>query len=206
MKLIGIVGTNSDTSTNRKLLQFMKKHFAETVEIDVCEIADIPAFDEPDDKNAPHGVQILSDKITNSDGVIIATPEYDHSIPAALKSVLEWLSYTTRPLIDKPVMIVGASHGSLGTSRAQAHLRQILDAPELKARILPGSEFFLGRSLEAFSQANDLLDTDKVTELEGDFAEFLSFLKITNEISRQNPEQTESKRQFVWEQVDGGIA
>ncbi len=192
MKLIGIVGTNSDTSTNRKLLQFMKKHFAETVEIDVCEIADIPAFDEPDDKNAPHGVQILSDKITNSDGVIIATPEYDHSIPAALKSVLEWLSYTTRPLIDKPVMIVGASHGSLGTSRAQAHLRQILDAPELKARILPGSEFFLGRSLEAFSQANDLLDTDKVTELEGDFAEFLSFLKITNEISRQNPEQTES--------------
>ncbi len=206
MKLIGIVGTNSDTSTNRKLLQFMKKHFAETVEIDVCEIADILAFDEPDDKNAPHGVQILSDKITNSDGVIIATPEYDHSIPAALKSVLEWLSYTTRPLIDKPVMIVGASHGSLGTSRAQAHLRQILDAPELKARILPGSEFFLGRSLEAFSQANDLLDTDKVTELEGDFAEFLSFLKITNEISRQNPEQTESKRQFVWEQVDGGIA
>ena len=206
MKLIGIVGTNSDTSTNRKLLQFMKKHFAETVEIDVCEIADIPAFDEPDDKNAPHGVQILSDKITNSDGVIIATPEYDHSIPAALKSVLEWLSYTTRPLIDKPVMIVGASHGSLGTSRAQAHLRQILDAPELKARILPGSEFFLGRSLEAFSQANDLLDTDKVTELEGDFAEFLSFLKITNEISRQNPEQTESKRQFVWEQVDGGTA
>ncbi len=206
MKLIGIVGTNSDTSTNRKLLQFMKKHFAETVEIDVCEIADIPAFDEPDDKNAPHGVQILSDKITNSDGVIIATPEYDHSIPAALKSVLEWLSYTTRPLIDKPVMIVGASHGSLGTSRAQAHLRQILDAPELKARILPGSEFFLGRSLEAFSQANDLLDTDKVTELEGDFAEFLSFLKITNEISRQNPEQTETKRQFVWEHIDGGMA
>ena len=206
MKLIGIVGTNSDTSTNRKLLQFMKKHFAETVEIDVCEIADIPAFDEPDDKNAPHGVQILSDKITNSDGVIIATPEYDHSIPAALKSVLEWLSYTTRPLIDKPVMIVGASHGSLGTSRAQAHLRQILDAPELKARILPGSEFFLGRSLEAFSQANDLLYADKVTELEGDFAEFLSFLKITNEISRQNPEQTETKRQFVWEHIDGGMA
>ena len=50
MKLIGIVGTNSDTSTNRKLLLFMKKHFEETVEIDVCEIADIPAFDEPDDK------------------------------------------------------------------------------------------------------------------------------------------------------------
>ncbi|TLQ16372.1 NADPH-dependent FMN reductase [Lactococcus raffinolactis] len=206
MKLIGIVGTNSDTSTNRKLLLFMKKHFEETVEIDVCEIADILAFDEPDDKKAPHEVQILSDKITNSDGVIIATPEYDHSIPAALKSVLEWLSYTTRPLIDKPVMIVGASHGSLGTSRAQAHLRQILDAPELKARILPGSEFYLGRSLEAFSQANDLLYADKVTELEGDFAEFLSFLKIKNEISRQNPEQTETKRQFVWEHIDGGMA
>lgn len=198
MKLIGIVGTNSDTSTNRKLLHFMAKHFAETVEIESCEIASIPAFNEPEDKHIPEEVQVLSDKIFVADGVIIATPEYDHSIPAALKSVLEWLSYTTRPLIDKPVMIVGASHGSLGTSRAQAHLRQILDAPELKARVLPGSEFFLGRSLQAFDNDNNLLDADKVVELEGDFAEFITFLTLMNEVSKTNPEQTTNKRHFAW--------
>lgn len=204
MKLIGIVGTNSDTSTNRKLLQFMSKHFAESAEIEICEIAEIPAFNEPEDKTAPAEIQAISDKIMGADGVIIATPEYDHSIPAALKSVLEWLSYTTRPLIDKPIMIVGASHGSLGTSRAQAHLRQILDAPELKARVLPGSEFFLGRSLEAFNAANDLLYADKVKELEGDFAEFLTFVRVTQDINQANPEQTAIKRNFAWETVNGG--
>ena len=56
--------------------------------------------------------------------------------------MIEWLSYTTRPLIDKPVMITGASLGALGSSRAQAHLRQILDAPEVKARIMPSAEFY----------------------------------------------------------------
>ncbi len=206
MNIIGIVGTNADSSTNRKLLQFMKQHFAKSATITICEIADIPAFNEPDDKTAPLEVKLLSEKITASDGVIIATPEYDHSIPAALKSVLEWLSYTTRPLIEKPVMIVGASHGSLGTSRAQTHLRQILDAPELKARILPGSEFFLGRSLEAFDETPTLLNQDKVGELEGDFAEFLSFADMTNEISKKNPEQAASKRKFSWENVNGGVA
>lgn len=207
MKLIGIVGTNSDTSTNRKLLQFMAKHFASTAEIESCEIASIPAFNEPEDKQIPEEVQGLSNKILAADGVIIATPEYDHSIPAALKSVLEWLSYTTRPLIDKPVMIVGASHGSLGTSRAQAHLRQILDAPEIKARVLPGSEFFLGRSLQAFDTDNNLLYDDKIKELEGDFAEFITFLKLTNEINKANPEQTAQKRNFAWlavEEENGG--
>ena len=55
-----------------------------------------------------------------------------------------------RALINKPTMIVGASLGLLGTSRAQAHLRQILDAPELKARVMPGTEFFLGQSEQEF--------------------------------------------------------
>src|SRR5699024_7809212 len=120
-----------------RLLQYMQKHFADKVEIEICEIEDIPIFDEPEDKTAPTTVQELSDKISAADGVIFATPEYDHSIPAVLKNAIEWLSYTTRPLIDKPVMIIGASLGALGTSRAQAHLRQILEAPELKALIMP---------------------------------------------------------------------
>ena len=104
-------------------------------------------------------------------------------------------------------MIVGASHGSLGTSRAQAHLRQILDAPEIKARVLPGSEFFLGRSLQAFDTDNNLLYDDKIKELEGDFSEFITFLKLTNEINKANPEQTANRRNFAWlavEDVNGG--
>jgi len=152
MKLIGIVGTNSTRSTNRRLLQFIQSHFSDQAEIELCEISDLPAFNEPEDRTAPAAVQALSEKIEAADGVIISTPEYDHSIPAVLKSMIEWLSYATRPLIDKPVMITGASLGALGSSRAQAHLRQILDAPEVKARIMPSAEFLLGHSMQAFDE------------------------------------------------------
>ncbi|MGM0174046.1 NADPH-dependent FMN reductase [Enterococcus sp. DIV0800] len=206
MKLIGIVGTNSSRSTNRQLLHYIQKHFSEQAEIEICEIKDLPAFNEPEEAVAPAAVKELSDKLDEADGVIISTPEYDHAIPAVLKSALEWLSYTTRPLIDKSVMIVGASHGSLGSSRAQAHLRQILDAPELKARIMPGMEFLLGRSLEAFDESGELVYGDKVTELEECFEEFQLFVTLTNQLTKDQRFKTEQKRNFTWEQAaNGGI-
>lgn len=195
MNLIAIVGTNSARSTNRKLLKFIKTHFTEQASIKLVEIDDIPAFNEPSDRQAPTQVQILSDKILSEDGVIISTPEYDQSIPAVLKSVLEWLSYTTQPLIDKPVLITGASLGSLGSSRAQAHLKQILDAPEIKARIMPSAEFLLAHSGQAFDNEGQLTNSEKVAELETIFAEFIQFVEITNQLLAA---QTKTEQAFSW--------
>lgn len=197
MKFVGIVGTNSARSTNRKLLQFMAKHFSNVAEIEVLEIKDLPAFNEPEDKTAPEAVAAFSQKILDADGVIISTPEYDHTIPAPLASALEWISYTSRALINKPTMIVGASLGALGTSRAQAHLRQILDAPELKARIMPGTEFFLGHSEQSLDAESNLVVPEKVEELEEHFAEFMEFVSITQQIVKDA--DTERKRKFAWE-------
>ncbi|GIN72372.1 FMN reductase [Bacillus sp. J14TS2] len=198
MNLLGIVGTNSDHSTNRLLLQFIEKHFADQANIEICEIKDLPAFNKPKDRKAPDEVQKLADKITEADGVIISTPEYNHSVPAILKSTLEWLSYTTQPLIDKPIMITGASYGKLGSSRAQAHLRQILDAPELKARIMPSSEFLVGYSLQAFDEDGHLKDEHKIEELEGIFQDFIHFVEITNQLIGKNHSQKKVQK-FSWE-------
>ncbi|RRK10447.1 NAD(P)H-dependent oxidoreductase [Lactiplantibacillus garii] len=203
MKLVGIVGTNATQSTNRQLLQYMQRHFADQAGLEICEIVDLPAFNEPEQHVAPAAVQTLSDAISAADGVIFATPEYDHSIPAALKSAIEWLSYTTRPLINKPVMIVGASNGSLGTSRAQAHLRQILEAPELKALVMPNVEYLLGHSLQAFDANGDLVDADKRHELDQAFNEFVAFVGLTEKLT---PTETffEQSRQFSWSQITNG--
>jgi NAD(P)H-dependent FMN reductase len=201
MKLVAIVGTNSGRSTNRKLLQFMAKHFANQAEIELLEIKNLPAFNEPEERVAPEAVDQFSKKILASDGVIIATPEYDHTIPAPLASALEWIAYTSRALINKPTMIVGASLGSLGTSRSQSHLRQILNAPELKARVMPGIEFFLGHSEQALDADSNLLVPEKVAELEENFAEFLVFAKITHVLVNQA--NTDRKRNFAWELVGG---
>lgn len=199
MKYLAIVGTNSDVSTNRMLLQYMQKHFTEQAEIQLFEIKDLPAFNEPEDEIVPEKVAELSAEIKSADGVIIATPEYDHAIPAVLKSALEWISYTSQALIDKPVLIVGASHGSLGSSRAQAHLRQILDSPELAARIMPSSEFLLGRSQEAFDSAGNLIYADKVTELDEIFREFMLFTEIISKLLAEKTVMVKTKK-FTWEQ------
>ena len=198
MKLVAIVGTNSDRSTNRKLLKFMQKHFSDKADIEVLEIKQLPAFNEPEDKLAPAEVQVFSEKILAADGVIISTPEYDHTIPAPLASALEWIAYTSRALINKPTMIVGASLGLLGTSRAQAHLRQILDAPELKARVMLGTEFFLGHSEQVLDDDYHLNNPEKVAELEEHFAEFQNFVELTKALVK--PEDTNRKKSFIWEE------
>uniref|UniRef100_UPI0003785878 NADPH-dependent FMN reductase n=1 Tax=Streptococcus sobrinus TaxID=1310 RepID=UPI0003785878 len=124
----------------------------------------------------------------------------DSTIPAPLSSTLEWIAYTSRPLINKPVMIVGVSLGLLGTSRAQAHLRQILDAPELKARVMPGNEFLLGHSEQVLTDEGELTNADKVAELEDCFAEFLEFVSLTNQLVKEA--DTKRKQAFAWEAAD----
>lgn len=201
MHFIAIVGSNAKQSTNRQLLAYMQREFKSQADIELFEIAGIPGFNEPEDRQAPASIMLLAQKIQEADGVIISTPEYDHSIPAALKSVLEWLSYSVQPLINKPVMITGASHGILGSSRAQTHLRQILDSPELKARIMPSSEFLLGQSLQAFDEKGDIKDEQTKAKLAQCFAEFLHFTQMTNQLLIESPIQTTP--QFSWLAEEG---
>ena len=88
-------------------------------------------------------LRLLYNKITRADGVIIATPEHNHTISASLKSVLEWLSYEVHPFENKPVMIVGASYYDQGTLVPKFTFVRFLDAPGVNAYTLPGNEFFL---------------------------------------------------------------
>ncbi|SJN56019.1 NADPH azoreductase [Vibrio ruber DSM 16370] len=198
MNYLAIVGTNSEVSTNRMLLQFMQRHFQAQAQLELYEIRDLPAFYEADDDQVPQEVTSLSDKIRQADGVIIATPEYDHAIPAVLKSALEWISYTSQALTDKPVLIVGASHGALGSSRAQAHLRQILDSPELAARLMPSSEFLLGKSQAAFNRSGQLIDEHKLAELDEIFREFVLFTEMITKLLSERTIIKKDKK-YAWQ-------
>lgn len=200
-KLVGLVGTNSDQSTNRKLLQFMQRNFADKAEIKLIEIRDIPTFNKPQDKQLPEIVQTIAAEIDEADGVIISTPEYDHAVPAALINALNWLSYGIFPFVDKPVMITGASYGTLGSSRAQAQLRQILDAPELKARIMPSSEFLLGHSLQAFDEENNLTDPEQVKKISALFEDFLVFITVTSQLINAHESNKKTAANFSWENI-----
>ncbi|MFD1123765.1 NADPH-dependent FMN reductase [Lentilactobacillus raoultii] len=181
-KYIGLVGTTTAKSTNRQLLKFMKRHFEKQATIELIEVSGLPMFNKPQDLKVPQRAVEIAKKINSSDGVIISTPEYDHAVPAVLMNALEWLSYGIHPLLDKPVMIIGASFGSLGTSRAQAHLRQMLDSPEIGARVMPSSEYLVGHVLEAFDKDGNLCDQEKIDQLDALFADFEQFVKISKEL------------------------
>lgn len=154
----------------------MKERFSVQATIEICELTDFPFFNKPVSKTAPETINRISEKIIAANGVVISTPEYDHTIPAALASLLEWFAYTTQPLKDKPIMITGASYGTLGTSRAQSHLRQILNAPELSGLLMPGREYLLGGSLQAFNDKGELMNSAKKEELDKYFEDFVRFV------------------------------
>ena len=200
LKLIAIVGTNSKRSTNRQLLQYMQKHFADKAEIELVEIKNLPVFNKPADKQIPAEAMEIVAKIEAADGVIIGTPEYDHSIPAVLMSALAWISYGVFPLLNKPIMITGASYGTLGSSRAQLQLRQILNAPEIKATVLP-DEFLLSHSLQAFDKNGDLVDLDVINKLDAIFDDFRIFVKITEKLRSAQEFLRKDAEEFDWENL-----
>lgn len=201
MKLLGIVGTNSVKSTNRQLLQYMQDHFADKATIELVEIKDLPTFNKPASRDLPDSVQELVAKLEEADGVIIGTPEYDHSIPAVLMNALAWVSYGVYPMLNKPVMITGASYGTLGSSRAQLQLRQILNAPELKATVLP-DEFLLSHSLQAFDKDGKLNDIETSQKLDAIFDDFRLFVKMTEKLSSAKELLRKEAEDFDWESLD----
>ena len=176
--IIAILGTNADYSHNRMVLTFMKEHFSEQASIEVIEISEFPMFKVSKNTETPKSILALSEKIEQSDGVIFATPEYDHTITAALKSVIEWLSFQVHPLEKKPVMIVGASYGVQGTVRAQSHLREILDSPGVNAHVLFGNEFMLGNAKDKFDYEKGLTCVKSTDFLEQCFKNFLDFVNL----------------------------
>ncbi len=164
-KLLGIVGSNVPTSTNRKLMNALKAQVSDQANVTIADLAALPLFDKPAKDAIPAVVTAFCQQVAAADGVIIATPEYDHSVPAVLLNALEWVAYSSRALANKPVLIIGAAYGKLGSDRAQAQLRQILLAPDLQAAVLPG-EFQLANSLAAFDDHGALLhpaDQDGLT-------------------------------------------
>ncbi|MBM7642532.1 NAD(P)H-dependent FMN reductase [Streptococcus loxodontisalivarius] len=180
MKIIGIVGSQAPFSHNRLLLQYIGYRFSHLFDLEILEIAGLPLFNQSDDQTDTPQIQNMVRKIEAADAVIIATPEHNHTISAVLKSCLEWLSFNVHPFDGKPVMIVGASYYQQGSSRAQLHLRQILDAPGVNAMVLPGNEFLLGNCKEAFDEKGFLKDEGTAKFLETCLTNFLKFLAVIN--------------------------
>ncbi|MDQ0269621.1 NADPH-dependent FMN reductase [Cytobacillus purgationiresistens] len=153
MKIAAFVGSNRKDSLNKKLTLFMQERYQEKVEIDILPLEKLPMYNQDNELDPPEIVKEIRTKILESDGLLFATPEYNHSIPAFLKNALDWFSRIEKVMLNKPAMIVGVSAGVLGTAKAQMHLRQILNSGGIGAVTLPGNEVFIGSALDKFNES-----------------------------------------------------
>lgn len=121
-------------------------------------IGDIPLYnDDEKEKAFPDTVLALGRKIAAADALLIATPEYNFSIPGVLKNAIDWLSrLPDQPLNDKPLGIMGAARGAVGTGRAQYHLRQV--AVFVNLHPLNKPEVLISMAHNKFDEAGNLTD------------------------------------------------
>ncbi|MEN3026402.1 MAG: NAD(P)H-dependent oxidoreductase [Chlorobiota bacterium] len=158
IRVVGIVGSLRRESYNRKLLRTAQRVAPADMEIEEVLLAGVPLYNQDEEEPAPSAVQTLKERIRAADAVIIATPEYNHSIPGVLKNALDWMSRppAENPFERKPVAIIGATLGEFGTLRAQLHLRQVLSY--LNAEVLAKPEVLVARVREKVGQDGLIVD------------------------------------------------
>jgi chromate reductase len=166
-----LAGSLRRDSWNRRLLQAAVAQAPATLQLDVYgALSAVPLFDEDleqHDPAGPAGVQALRAAIATADGLVIATPEYNHSIPGVLKNALDWLSRESPAgdvLAEKPVGVFGASSGPWGTRLAQASLRQVLHA--CGALVMPAPTLFVANAASRFDAGGTLTDLAAMQSLQ----------------------------------------
>jgi chromate reductase len=127
IQILGIAGSLRRASYNRAALRAAMQLVPQDTALDIFELDGISGFNQDEEQNPPPKVIELKRRIREADAILIVTPEYNYSIPGVLKNAIDWAS---RPYGDsawngKPVALMGASIGAIGTARAQYHLRQV---------------------------------------------------------------------------------
>jgi len=134
------------------------KLLPEDAALEIADLSEIPFFNEDmEAEGTPQAVTLFKEKIAQADALLIATPEYNFSIPPVLKNALDWASRgDDTPVKGKPLAILSASPGMLGGARVQYHLRQVCTSLDMKTLNKP--EVFITRANTKIDENGDLTD------------------------------------------------
>jgi chromate reductase, NAD(P)H dehydrogenase (quinone) len=127
LKFLGFAGSLRVGSYNKALLRAATNLLPQNATLEIFDLNGIPPFNQDLEMDMPEKVTEFKSKIREANAILIATPEYNYSIPGVLKNAIDFASrpYGDNPFDDKPVAIMSASIGMLGGARAQYHLRQM---------------------------------------------------------------------------------
>jgi len=165
-RILGISGSVRRDSHNVGLLRAAGEALPVGAEfVEWRDLSGLPIFDEDLEADVPEAVAAFRAELESADAVVIATPEYNSSLPGGLKNALDWASrpYKTNALRGKPVAVIGASTGLFGAVWAQADARKVLTT--IGARVLD-SELAVGLAGSAFDADGALVDPEHAARLE----------------------------------------
>jgi chromate reductase, NAD(P)H dehydrogenase (quinone) len=181
MKVLGISGSLRRDSYNTKLLRAAEELLPVIAEMQIWEaLKSVPPYDQDDDVNpGPAPVEELRRAVADADVLVIATPEYNASIPGQLKNAIDWLSrpLATSPLRNKPVLVIGSSSGAFGAVWAQAELRKVLGI--IGARVVE-AEVAVGHAHDKFGADGELLDEETRDQLDEALDVLLAEMPLAN--------------------------
>src|SRR5579871_3489332 len=159
MNVLAISGSLRRDSHNTALLRAAEELLEPGDTLELWEgLREVPAYDQDlDDDPVPAAVASLRAAVAEADAVLFATPEYNHSLPGALKNALDWASrpLATNAFRSKPVAVIGSSTGMFGAVWAQAEAKKVLTA--MGARVLEG-ELAVGQAADRFDDEGNLVD------------------------------------------------
>ena len=176
IRVLGIAGSLRQGSFNRATLRAAQELAPEGMQIDSFDIAPIPLYNEDVRQQgfAPP-VEDLRARIKAADGLLIVTPEYNYSIPGVLKNAIDWASRPPeQPFDGKPIGIMGAAGGTLGTARAQYHLRQCFVF--LNGLVMNRPEVMIPTAQHKFDAAGKLTDQPTRDFMAAHLAEFKAWV------------------------------
>jgi chromate reductase len=159
IRVLGIAGSLRQASYNRGLLRAAQALAPEGMTIDIFDLAPIPLYNgDVEAKGDPAPVAAFKQAIRQADGVLMATPEYNHGVPAVMKNAVDWASRPPRGAVldRKPVAIMGASPGITGSARGQSQLRQAFEFTN--SYCMPQPELLVFRAGDKFDAAGELTD------------------------------------------------
>ncbi|CAN7519097.1 NAD(P)H-dependent oxidoreductase [Variovorax sp. LjRoot290] len=158
LDIVGLCGSLRADSVNRMALNLAASLMPDSMRMDAIEWREIPPFDgDVLARGLPPAVLALRERIRRADGVLIATPEYNFSIPGVFKNVLDWVSRgEDQPFAHKPVAILSASPGPVGGARVQYDLRRVMLF--MNAMVLAKPEVFIGGAGAKFDAAGQCTD------------------------------------------------
>jgi chromate reductase len=175
LTILGIPGSIRRQSFNRSALHAAKGLLPEGVTLNIFELDGLPLFSEDHEKSPPTKVVEFKSRIRAADAILFATPEYNYSVSGVLKNAIDWAS---RPYGDsawnaKPAAIMGASSGTLGTARAQYHLRQI--CVTLNLHVMNKPELMISGATGKFDASGTLTDAETIKRLREFLAELVNW-------------------------------